>query len=34
LRDEQRFESFAALKAQIERDAVSARTWLLARRHG
>lgn len=34
LRDEQRFESFAALKAQIERDARSARAWLLARGHG
>jgi riboflavin kinase/FMN adenylyltransferase len=29
LRDEQRFESFDALRAQIERDASSARAWLL-----
>jgi riboflavin kinase/FMN adenylyltransferase len=29
LRDEQRFESFEALKAQIGRDAASAREWLL-----
>ncbi|PSB84714.1 riboflavin kinase, partial [Photobacterium damselae] len=28
LRDEQKFESFDALKAQIEHDAQSARLWL------
>jgi riboflavin kinase/FMN adenylyltransferase len=29
LRDELQFESFDALRAQIERDASSARAWLL-----
>jgi riboflavin kinase/FMN adenylyltransferase len=28
LRDEQRFDSFAALKAQIDRDAAAAREYL------